>query len=210
MAKRLARARQKIALARIPYRVPGDAELPGRLATASPASHAISAPPASPTLRAAGAVLAGGPAGRPAATAGTGPQRATLLPRAPSPGEFSRRLARLVTGGTERAEAALRGLWPGAVWRATMGWCLRRVRDDTGGPAVRGDDDRRLVPPDRGAGQGAAGARADRGRDRGPGRQLPAALGGADRPQAHRSAARGAGAHRAPDRRAARAAGPHR
>lgn len=31
MAKRLTRVRQKIALARIPYRVPGDAELPERL-----------------------------------------------------------------------------------------------------------------------------------------------------------------------------------
>src|SRR5215467_6748603 len=41
MAKRLTRARQKIAQARIPYRVPGDAELPGRLAPVLAVVHLI-------------------------------------------------------------------------------------------------------------------------------------------------------------------------
>jgi len=41
MAKRLTRARQKIAQARIPYRVPGDAELPGRLASVLAVVHLI-------------------------------------------------------------------------------------------------------------------------------------------------------------------------
>ena len=41
MAKRLTRTRQKIALARIPYRVPTDAELPERLATVCGVVHAL-------------------------------------------------------------------------------------------------------------------------------------------------------------------------
>jgi RNA polymerase sigma-70 factor (ECF subfamily) len=41
MAKRLTRARQKIAQARIPYRVPGDAELPARLASVLAVVHLI-------------------------------------------------------------------------------------------------------------------------------------------------------------------------
>jgi len=41
MAKRLTRARQKIAQARIPYRVPSDAELPGRLASVLAVVHLI-------------------------------------------------------------------------------------------------------------------------------------------------------------------------
>ena len=41
MAKRLVRTRQKIALAKIPYRVPGDAELPERLAAVCGVVHAL-------------------------------------------------------------------------------------------------------------------------------------------------------------------------
>src|SRR5213079_1683228 len=41
MAKRLTRTRQKIAAARIPYRVPGDAELPARLAAVCGVVHAL-------------------------------------------------------------------------------------------------------------------------------------------------------------------------
>ena len=41
MSKRLTRTRQKIALAKIPYRVPGDAELPERLATVCGVVHAL-------------------------------------------------------------------------------------------------------------------------------------------------------------------------
>src|SRR5262249_35661047 len=62
----------------------------------------------------------------------------------------------------------------------------------------------------RGGDGSPGGAGADGGREGGSGRQLPAALGRADRPQARGSAARGAGPHRAPDRRAARAAAAHR
>ena len=40
-AKRLTRARQKIATARIPYRVPADAELPDRLAAVCGVVHAL-------------------------------------------------------------------------------------------------------------------------------------------------------------------------
>ncbi len=41
MAKRLTRTRQKISAARIPYRVPSDAELPGRLAAVCGVVHAL-------------------------------------------------------------------------------------------------------------------------------------------------------------------------
>ncbi|MCW2638766.1 MAG: putative polymerase, sigma-24 subunit, subfamily [Dactylosporangium sp.] len=41
IAKRLTRSRQKITAARIPYRVPSDAELPGRLATVCGVIHAL-------------------------------------------------------------------------------------------------------------------------------------------------------------------------
>ena len=41
MSKRLTRTRQKIALAKIPYRVPADAELPERLATVCGVVHAL-------------------------------------------------------------------------------------------------------------------------------------------------------------------------
>src|SRR2546430_13463017 len=44
MAKRLTRTRQKIAAARIPYRVPGDAELPAPLAAACGGGHALFTP----------------------------------------------------------------------------------------------------------------------------------------------------------------------
>jgi predicted RNA polymerase sigma factor len=41
MAKRLTRTRQKIAAAHIPYRIPGDSELPGRLAGVCGVVHAL-------------------------------------------------------------------------------------------------------------------------------------------------------------------------
>ena len=49
MAKRLVRARQKIAAARIPYRVPSDAELPGRLPAVLAVVHLIGTEAHAPT-----------------------------------------------------------------------------------------------------------------------------------------------------------------
>jgi RNA polymerase sigma-70 factor (ECF subfamily) len=49
MAKRLVRARQKIAVARIPYRVPSDAELPGRLPAVLAVVHLIATEAHAPT-----------------------------------------------------------------------------------------------------------------------------------------------------------------
>ncbi len=49
MAKRLVRAKQKIAVARIPYRVPSDAELPGRLPAVLTVVHLIATEGHAPT-----------------------------------------------------------------------------------------------------------------------------------------------------------------